>query len=171
MASPRGLAIRPTPDHIREAVFSILGQNLDSWIVLEGFAGTGILSMEALSRGAAHAVLLDHSPKALNLIRRNAARLQVEDRVRPILWDLRRGFGPVERLGRRFDLVFLDPPYSSGLAETILAKLGDRPFLSESAWVVVEHSQQESPGSAHGRLILADHRKYGQTRVSFYRPS
>src|SRR5205085_1148339 len=113
LAAPRGRATRPTPERVREAVFSILA-DVDGDTVLDLFAGSGAMAIEAISRGAAHATLVDSSPAAIASIRRNvdALGLGVEvlhQRVQPFLRN-------AQMYGRQYDLVFVDPPYSQAAA-------------------------------------------------------
>jgi 16S rRNA (guanine966-N2)-methyltransferase len=161
--APPGRATRPTSDRVREALFSILG-DLTEARVLDLFAGSGALGIEALSRGAATAVFVDDDPKAIATIRENLRALGLEARVhkRPALAYLDNASdGP-------FDLVFLDPPYSS--ASELAGPLSERlpPLLTKSARIVSESDKRHPLLLA---LPLLDERVYGDTRIAIHRVS
>jgi 16S rRNA (guanine(966)-N(2))-methyltransferase RsmD len=153
---------------VREAVFSILGSDLSGTLVLDLFAGTGAMGLEALSRGAASVVLVDQHPTALRLMARNLAALGNPEQVRVKKVDLTRGLRGLERQRWRFDLVFLDPPYRLGFTETCLLDLGKGTLLNPGAVVVSEHAEDEAIAPTYGCLKLQDERRYGSTAVSFY---
>jgi len=166
IAAPAGRTARPTTDRVREALFSILGSRVEDAAVLDLFAGSGALGLEALSRGAARAVFVDGSARALAALRRNIQRLDVRTarvlrgRVAEILPRLARD-------GEAFDLVFLDPPYGKGLAGETLARLGRGDLLRPGARLVAEHEANAAPPSGEG-LTVQDTRRYGDTALSFY---
>jgi 16S rRNA (guanine966-N2)-methyltransferase len=167
LRAPRGAATRPTADRVREALFNILG-DATGLAVLDLFAGTGALGLEALSRGAARAVLVDDADGAVRVIQANVATLGYGDRARVLRFDVRRALRLLEKQGARFDLVFVDPPYQGTAAAATLAALGGGSLLAPGALVVVEHDTRNQPAEQHGPLRLTGRRKYGQTEVSFY---
>lgn len=171
LVTPRGLATRPTADRVKEAIFNILGPPetegaAPPFRVLDLYAGSGALGLEAISRGADEAVLVEADRAAIQAATRNVAALGLEARVRIVQGDaavvLRRLTGP-------FSWVFLDPPYGMGAIERMLRLLGDGALLAPGAAVLAEHDAREAPADHHGRLALEDRRRYGQTAVSFYR--
>jgi 16S rRNA (guanine966-N2)-methyltransferase len=135
LIAPTGAATRPTADRVREALFSMLTSRLgafDGLAVLDLFAGTGALGLEALSRGAARATFVESDRAALDALRANIAKLGAEATVLP---------QRAEGLGRAtvaHHLAFLDPPYEAGLAEPVLARLAAQGWLAPQAWVSVE---------------------------------
>jgi 16S rRNA (guanine966-N2)-methyltransferase len=154
---------------VREAIFSILGNDLGGTRVLDLFAGTGAMGLEALSRGAALVVLVDHHPPALRLIARNLATLGASDEQVTIKrFDLGRGLSALAREGSEFDLIFLDPPYHLGLGGICLQDLGRGTLLAPRAVVVSEQAVDEQRAPAYGCLHLQDIRRYGSTAVAFY---
>ena len=159
--------IRPTADRIREAMFNILGDRVRGAVVLDLFAGTGALGLEALSRGAAEAVFVDRMDAALRTISRNLDDLGLTNRSRVIRWDLSRNLGPLRARRPAFDLVFLDPPYGRGLLAPVLFRLVAADCLAPGARLVAEHSAEESPSTAPGGPVSTDRRRYGKTLVSF----
>lgn len=168
LAAVPGRHTRPTADRIREALFNILGP-LAGAEVLDLFAGTGALGIEALSRGAAFAVFVEKSPAALAVIRRNTAACGLTGRSRVIAWDAARNLNCLPPLGRRFTLVLLDPPYGRGLAGPALGHLVRSGCLAPGARVVVEEAADAAQTAAGPGLAVEDARRYGRTVVSFLR--
>ncbi|HEY2160010.1 MAG TPA: 16S rRNA (guanine(966)-N(2))-methyltransferase RsmD [Solirubrobacteraceae bacterium] len=162
IVAPRGRATRPTPERVREALFSILG-SVEQARVLDLFAGSGALGIEALSRGAAEVTLVDSAPAAVAAIRTNLQALGADAQVhrRSVL-----AFLDSARLrARQYDLVLLDPPYrqASGLGPELSAALG--PVLAPAARVVAE-SDRRAPLELE--LDLLDERRYGDTLIRIY---
>ncbi len=164
----KGERIRPTSERVRESVFNILGMGLDELAVLDLYAGTGAMGIEALSRGAHRAVFVDASREAARLIKDNLKSVQVMDRA--IL--MTKKAGPAIKLlaadGERFDLVFMDPPYGAGETERLLNLLAELDVLKEGAVVVAEHGSGEKIEDEYGSLARTDARVYGGTAVSFF---
>ena len=175
--APRGQATRPTSDRVREALFGILSSAgaIVGARVLDLYAGTGALALEALSRGAAHAVVVESSRPALEAIRGNVAALGVDPRVRVVASDVR---AAVPRLARDgpFDLVFLDPPWAlvdSGEALDVVRALADTGAIAETGTVVLEHAARSAkavPVDLNG-LRCEQTRRYGDTALAFYKPA
>lgn len=163
----RGLAVppgaRPTEGRVREALFSIWGDRLDRARVLDLFAGSGVVGLEALSRGALAVVFVDESLRAVKTLEANAAQLgeAVEVRKLPLPAGL-------SRLTGAYDLVFADPPYAFAEYEPLLA--GIAPLLAPDGEIVVEHSSRTDLPIEAGRLVRTDVRRYGESALSFYRP-
>ncbi|MBU2489901.1 MAG: 16S rRNA (guanine(966)-N(2))-methyltransferase RsmD [Proteobacteria bacterium] len=165
--SPPDRSIRPTGDKVREAIFSILAGAQQDARVLDLFAGTGAMGLEALSRGAAFALFADASPKARDLIMKNLQALGLSGRARLVLTDLAQDL--VFLQGQEpFDLVFCDPPYQAGLAPAVLSALAASGVLAPDAVVVLEHGPEEKSLEAPAPLALTDQRRYGKTLVSFF---
>jgi 16S rRNA (guanine966-N2)-methyltransferase len=161
--------IRPTADRAREALFSIIGPAVAGARVLDLFAGTGALGLEALSRGAAFAVFVDRHREAAELVRENIDLCGFADRSLLLQRDLAKGVGFLAELpARDFSLVFLDPPYATGMAARLLAALGTGEHLAAPALVVAEDSPGEELPEASGTLGLFDRRRYGDTGFWLY---
>jgi 16S rRNA (guanine966-N2)-methyltransferase len=161
--APRGRATRPTSDRVREALFSILGP-VDGLRVLDLFAGSGALGIEALSRGAPEAVFVDSDARAVAAVRRNLDALGIDARV-----ERRDAFSWLESAARGeepFDLVFADPPYSS--ASRAAGRLSELlpPLLSETSLTVTESDKRDP---LHLAMPLIDERAYGDTRIAIHR--
>ncbi len=169
LVSPRGFGIRPTSDQVREAIFNIIGQDLREVKVLDLFAGTGILGLEALSRGALSVVLVDISPQSTKLIRKNLALCEHQDSRVIIRRDLRKGIRRIHILSKQiFDLVFLDPPYGRNFIPLILSELSTMDILSKRSRVVAESSKTEKLPVSFESLEMVDARSYGDTKISVY---
>jgi len=160
--------IRPTSDKVREAIFSILAGAVAEARVLDLFAGTGALTLEALSRGARDAVLVEDQAAALEVLRRNLEALGVAARTRILPLPVRQALKKLAAREEKFDLVFLDPPYGRGLAGATLAALEASGLLVPEAQVVAEHSHRETLPERLGQLELDHSRRYGDTQVAFY---
>lgn len=171
IAPPQGSATRPTTDRVRESVFNILahgiaGLDLEGARVLDLFAGTGAMGLEAISRSARFCQFVEESAEARGLIRRNADALGVIGLVK--IW--RRdatNLGPCAPQPG-FDLVFADPPYGKGLGEKALVSLVSGQWLNPGAIVVLEEAQKADVSTVDG-LALIDTRDYGDTKIRFYR--
>jgi 16S rRNA (guanine(966)-N(2))-methyltransferase RsmD len=160
---PRGLGTRPTSDKVRQAVFNVLGQFFDGGEVLDLYAGSGALALEALSRGCSRAVCVESDREAAEVIRRNAERLGLAGRV-----EVRHGrvLHVLPGLPRdAFALAFLDPPYGEG-PEEALAAAGA--CLARGGRAVAEHDARRPPPEAAGPLRLLDRRRFGRTGISIY---
>ena len=171
IAPPSGSATRPTSDRIRESIFNILshgieGFELEGARVLDVFAGTGALGLEAISRGARFCQFVDDSAEARGLIRKNADALGIIGLVK--IW--RRDatdLGPCTPQPA-FDLAFADPPYNRVLGEKALTSLVEGQWLNPRAIVVLEEAIKAEVPDVPG-LTLLDRREYGDTQVRFYR--
>jgi 16S rRNA (guanine(966)-N(2))-methyltransferase RsmD len=168
LKAPPGATTRPTADRVREAIFSILGPPPPNTSVLDLFAGAGTLGLEALSRGAVRAVLVDRAAPAVRCLRDNITALAVTDRCTVRRADVGAALRRLANSGERFGWVFVDPPYQSNLADATLALLGDGTLLAADPLVIVEHDRRRPPAAACGVLGRHDLRTYGDTSVSFY---
>ncbi|MCL2716435.1 MAG: 16S rRNA (guanine(966)-N(2))-methyltransferase RsmD [Alphaproteobacteria bacterium] len=170
LAAPSSRDIRPTADRLRESVFNILAHAYDDPVcgarVLDLFAGTGALGIEALSRGAAFALFVDNGAEARALLRNNIEALRLGGVTRVYRRDATR-LGPAHPL-EPFTLVFLDPPYGRGLAVEALASLRDGGWLAPQALVVVEETKAAQIVVPEGLLEL-ERRVYDDTEFVFAR--
>ncbi len=164
----RGMTIRPTSDRLRESIFNILGDRVVDAVVLDLFAGTGALGIEALSRGARCAVFVDRFRTALSAVTDNLRHCGMEASARVIRWDIARGLSCIRDHQPPFALVFMDPPYRQKLVQPALAHLVESRSLSPEGQIVVEHSVGEAPPESPAALVLSDQRRYGKSLVSFY---
>jgi len=167
LKGPRGPGLRPTADRVRESLFNILGQWLDGLAVLDLFAGTGALAFEALSRGAARAVLVDSGREAIALCRQNARALGMEERAQIVAGAVeKRTLEPLARPA--FDLVFADPPYAAATPQEVLELVEGAGLLAPGGRLVLEHDRRREAPASFGHLRRSDERRFGDSVVSFY---
>lgn len=165
LLAPDGDRTRPTADKIKESVFNILASTGElHGDVLDLFAGTGGLGIEALSRGAETAVFVDKSPQAAAVVKKNLANVGADARVYNTDWQVAlRKFA-----GRQFDLIFLDPPYAAGLETKLLAEIAAKDLLAREGVIVLEHAS-DNVFAYDDRVYTADRRDYGAINVTFFR--
>jgi len=164
----RGSAIRPTSDRVREVVFNVLASRGFFGarpVVLDLYAGTGALGIEALSRGAERAVFVDSAAVAARLIKKNLSRFGLEDRAVVLQMDVLRAIGALGRRGERFDIVFVDPPYAEGVSGEVLRDLDG--VLAKGAVVVAEGPRGAPLDPSETGLAVLDEKVYGDTAVFF----
>lgn len=159
-----GQDVRPTTDRVKESIFNIIQQEVPGAEVLDMFAGSGALSFEALSRGAAHAVLIDADSRSVSLIKKNIAALRFEDRC-----DVHEcsAVSYASSCGRKFDIIFLDPPYNTGLAQSALEAVAKYRLLSETGIAVLESDNTDFRDECEGMHILKQ-KRYGRTYITIY---
>lgn len=167
LAGPRGLDIRPTADHVKEALFNILSDRMAGARFLDLFAGTGNIGIEALSRGARQVTFVESSPAAGRLLRANLQRCGFERlaevRLMPVSRFLKQCREPA------YDIVFLDPPYQAQETERVLPSLGRDAIIRTNGVVVVEHFHKSPLDDRIGHLALVKTYQYGDTCLSVYR--
>jgi 16S rRNA (guanine966-N2)-methyltransferase len=164
LASPTWAGLRPTSDRLRETLFNIVGRTCIGASVLDAFAGTGAIGIEALSRGAAHVMFVDHDPRALGLIRQNLDRCGVTDRYTIQRMDLARSGLPA--FPTAFDLMFLDPPYEMNPTDACEALA---PSLALDGVLVVEHARRTEMPEAIAALTRTRILRAGDSALSFFR--
>ena len=161
LKTPKGMKTRPTSDRVKESLFSILGHEVVGKRILDIFAGTGGLGLEALSRGAEHACLVDKA--TADVLKYNAEHTHLADRTEIYKGDV---FAIMQRLsaqGQEFDVVFCDPPYHLGLWERALLWLDSSDILADDALIIAEMGGDENdiPPLSHMRILR--NQKYGKT--------
>lgn len=164
--APEGRDTRPTLDRVRENVFNILQHHVRGAVTLDLFAGSGAMSLEAVSRGAELAVLVDKDRAAIAVEKANIAALRFEEQTRVLhtYWQL--AVRQLQSEGMKFDFVFLDPPYNMHDMTGVMQAL--TPLLAPDATIVLEHEARVMPSTAEG-YEMVDSRKYGYCGVSFFR--
>jgi 16S rRNA (guanine966-N2)-methyltransferase len=172
LRSPPGRVTRPTSDRVREALFSILSSKgaIEDALVLDLYAGSGALALEALSRGAARAVMVESSRPAASAIRSNVAALGVQERVLLLESTVGRAVGRLAGDGP-FGLVFADPPWATvdtGEAKLSLSAVVCAGAIRQDAWVAVEHASRSASPEIEG-LVLCEKRRYGDTALALYK--
>lgn len=167
LVAPAGMATRPTADRVRQSLFDMIAVRWAGGAVLDVFAGSGALGIEALSRGAAAAVFLEQHPSALKAVEANLAALRYGDRATVLRGDFRAGLRRLAGEGRRFVLVFIDPPYEAGLRDEAAQRV--TPLLAPGALIAVETADTEPPFAAPAGWMPEAERKYGRTLIYLYR--
>ncbi len=168
MATPKSDDVtRPTADRVRETIFNVLGQRCDGLRVLDLFAGTGAMGLEAVSRGATSAVLVDSSREAIGLCRENVKALGFDARVEVLPMPAMRSLEHFAKAAARFELVFSDPPYALSAGLDVLTGL--EPLVEPSGVAVIEHGRDEALPEVVGRWRREDERVFGITVVSIFR--
>lgn len=168
LVTPRWTGLRPTSDKLRETLFNVVAARVPGARVLDGFAGTGALGIEALSRGAAHVTFVESDHRATVLVADNLARCGIERRYVIICADFREAMGG--RPGSRdFDLIFLDPPYDEERFGAILQAAGDR--LAAGGLLVLEHAKRRQVPESAGRVQRTRTLVSGDSTLEFYEPA
>jgi len=167
LSTPRGMEIRPTSDKVREAIFNILPREFPFDKVLDLFAGTGAMGLEALSRGALEATFVDSGTQAIALIRKNIESCGAEARV--YRSDVLASLKQFARKGEKFDLIIIDPPYSSTLLKEAIEAIDRDALLADEGVIVAETTKRTALETDLKGLELFDERRYGDTVVYFLR--
>lgn len=163
LAEPRGVRLRPTSGLVREAIFNILGPRVEDAAVLDLYAGTGALGIEALSRGAARATFIEAEAACVAAISQSLSRAEMSESGTVL-----RGRVPaaLKAIEGPFDLIFLDPPYNEPDVETVLMRLSV--LLADDGVVVYEHGSRYNPPERPAGLRLSERRVYGDSAVAFF---
>ncbi len=162
---PAGSRVRPTSDKVKQALFNILGEKIKGAVFLDLYAGAGGVGIEALSRGAGKVVFIDDSRDSLQAVKRNVEETGFSERAQVIP---HRAETFLRKTNERFDIVFLDPPYSLELGIP-LALVSESEVLRPDAIVVGEHFKKQPSPRQTGRLVLYRETQYGDTVLAFYK--
>ncbi len=167
LKAPSGRSLRPTSDRVKESIFNILGDEVKGKAVLDLFAGTGNLGIEALSRGAAKVVFVEKSRPALRMIERNLQTTGLRARSEVFPLDVTRAIGTLAKREECFDLILMDPPYRKGWIERVMERFRQTPIHHEGSLLVIEHDRREPlPEGIEGWQVIKQ-RQLGDTVVSF----
>ena len=167
LSTMRGRALRPTSDRVKESIFNILGGEIEGKVILDLFAGTGNLGIEALSRGARRAIFVEKGKDALKVVQRNLLQCGFLEQSEIIPGEVNQAIGFLQERGESFDLILMDPPYEKGWVQKTLDRLISNPIHHEGSIMVIEHSRRESLPEKIEGLHIIRHRKIGDTVVSF----
>lgn len=167
LKGPKKKGIRPAAARVRKSIFDILG-NLKGKSVLDLFAGTGSMGIEALSRGAESVTFVDSNTQAISLLFHNLKQTGFLEKSHILKRTAEKTIEWLNKKGETFDLIFLDPPYDEGHIQTCMKKLNHFDLLNSNGLLLCEHSPRELP-TFLGGLEKVDERKYGQTLVSFFK--
>lgn len=167
--APEGLSTRPTADRVKESLFNIISKRIFEARVLDLFAGTGNLGLEAISRGAKMCTFVDSSKSSFKILKENIETLNFQNKCEAYNSD---AFSALKQFGKRdikFDLVFLDPPYSKGLVEKAVEEIYNQNLLSDGGIIVSEYDQNDNIPERIGNIRIYRTEKYGRTKISFWR--
>ena len=170
LVTPRSQSLRPTSDRVKESIFNILQDDIVGKVVLDLFAGTGNLGIEALSRGAKKTIFVEKGRQALRLIQRNLTQFGLEERSEILPKDANRAIGILKQRGESFDLILMDPPYEKGLIQRTLMKLNSYPIYHKDSILVIEHNRREPLSTVMDGWNLIRQRRIGDTLISFLTP-
>lgn len=165
LKAPEGLKTRPTSDKVREALFDIIGSRIEGCVFLDLFAGTGAVGLEALSRGARKAVLVEAGKKAAGVLRENLRTLGLEGRTRVLILPAEKALRVLREEGGELDLAFCDPPYADPLWPPLLARFGEALPLRPGGLLVLEHAIRTPPAVPEGFERVRSY-KYGDTGLA-----
>ena len=163
---PRNVHTRPTSSLVREAIFSSLESIAPDWSqILDLYAGTGALGIEALSRGAGWADFVDRNHKCCTIIKKNLERIGLSEKAKVYCLDVRKA---LSLLSKRYGIIFLDPPYSEPPLTTVLNELTCSRLVSGETTIVVEHSRRLVLDEHYGRFQMIRNLRHGDTSISIY---
>lgn len=184
---PKSMEVRPTQDRVREAIFNVISEKIPGSDVLDLFAGSGAFGIEAISRGAKSVIFVDNNINCIKIIKSNLSILGEDMGMTQLLkTDAVRAISRFQKEGRKFDIIFLDPPYYrdsfdrlrtirrtmsavESLAKNSLIKIGACDILFERSFVVAEHFKKDTLPEDSGNITRFKEKRYGDTAVSFYR--
>lgn len=171
LKAPRGTTTRPATARVRNSIFSRLNSRLDisGTRVLDLFAGSGSLAIEALSRGAAHATMVDSSPAAASAIRRNLETLKLKERGRILACEVDRALTTLAAGGERFDIIFVDAPYRADTSAEIVSRIAALALLSTEGWIVVRQYRRAAMAEAACGIQCESVATIGDHRIALYR--
>ena len=159
--------VRPTTDRVKESMFNIVQDWVYDSQVLDLFAGSGALGIEALSRGASQAVFCDNSLDSIKILKSNIEKARVADRSQIVSGDFKRCLRDMGAKNQSFDMIFVDPPYYKGLFEEVLDTIRACKILKKDGIVIVEHDAKRPIGQVEGLEVYKE-KKYGITMLTFY---
>ncbi len=170
LRGPRGQAMRPTSDRLRETLFNILGTAVEDSIFVDAYAGTGAVGIEALSRGAKRAVFIESHDPAIALIRKNLTLLGIDQGAEVLQRDAVRGLAWLEKKGVHADFIFVDPPYrESAEYDKVFAFLGGSSLLAQAGCLIVEHEKRRKLEEKAGKLMRVRAVEQGDGVLSIYK--
>lgn len=158
-----GKSTRPTTDKVKEALFQVIGPYFKGGAVLDLFAGSGSLGIEALSRGMEQAIFVDKYPKAIHTIHENLKSMKLKETSEVFRTDALRAIHAAAKRGLQFDLIFLDPPYKKVNHETLLTEVVQLQLIKQNGFIYCEHDASENLPKQHEHFSLVKQENYGGT--------
>ena len=169
LKTKEGRDTRPTLERVKEAIFSIISEKITDCTFLDLYSGTGSIAIEALSRGAKKAILIEQDREAVKIIIENINSCRFEKKSRAYKNDVIRAIEILSRKAETFDIIFLDPPYKENVSENTIKKLSDFKLLKENGMIISEHSNYEKLPDEIGEFVKYDERDYNKKILSFYK--
>ncbi|MFQ5601818.1 MAG: 16S rRNA (guanine(966)-N(2))-methyltransferase RsmD [bacterium] len=169
LASVKNSPIRPTTDRFREVIFNVIDNRFRNKPVLDIFAGSGSLGIEALSRGAARAIFIENNSRALSIIKKNLTLSNFEERAEIVKVSAIRALKKLTSSNEKFYLIFADPPYAETILQQTIHIVDKNELLAEEGWLIVEHASKLNLNTQIGSFILKVRKRQGESEVSFYR--
>lgn len=167
--TPKNDDVRPTTDRVKESLFNIINPYVIDSNVLDLFAGTGSLGIECLSRGALSATFVDVSKDSINIVKSNVKKARVENESTILNLDFKTAIDRLNVQNKKFDIIFMDPPYYKNMFIDALSNIDNSDLLSEDGIIVVEHDTKDKFIDKIGRLEKSKEKKYGNTTLTFYK--
>lgn len=159
---------RPTMDRIKESLFATIQDNVKDSIVLDLFAGSGQLGIEAISNGAKLCYFIDNNKEVIKILNKNISNLNIKSNSKVLLSDWKKSLNEFSNQNLKFDLIFVDPPYDYNVYEKILEKVSTLNLLNENGLIILEHSNLKLKDS-YNNLALYKEKKYGNKSVNIYK--
>jgi 16S rRNA (guanine966-N2)-methyltransferase len=169
LRAPKGDQTRPTTDRVKESLFAILSPYIVEARVLDLFSGSGALAIEALSRGAQSAVLVERSPLAANCIRQNLSHTRLTSRAVLLVQPFEQALAYLHRQQKIFDLIFADPPYGKGVLAQLTRQLRELDLLAPEGIIILEHGYKEDITQTVENFACVRQERYGDTTLTFLR--
>lgn len=162
-----GDSTRPTRDIVKEALFSILMNDIEDSIFLDLFSGSGAVGIEAISRGAKEAIMVDLNPACVKIIRENVKKAKIEENVRIYNTDYKMALKKLQ--GQKIDIAYIDPPYNREMGVDAVLRMSEYDLLSNEGIIIIETDSKEEIPSIIGRYEKYNYKRYGRNILSFYR--
>ena len=167
--TPKNDDVRPTTDRVKESLFNIINPYVIDSNVLDLFAGTGSLGIECLSRGALSSTFVDVSKDSINIVKSNVKKARVENESTILNLDFKTAIDRLKVQNKKFDIIFMDPPYYKNMFIDAISNIDNSDLLSEDGIIVVEHDTKDKFVDKIGRLEKSKEKKYGNTTLTFYK--
>jgi len=168
LINPAGTMVRPTGARVKEALFSIIGDEIAGVVFVDCFSGTGNIGIEAASRGADRVYFIERNPRVVEILKKNVKNLGLTDRVGVMTLDALKGAKALGKLGVSADIVFLDPPYAYTRTGELLYSFLEHGIIPPGGAVIWQHSAKTVPAPSYGDLNSEPTRLYGDTGITFF---